>query len=73
MKIINVIGIILILLGIAGFIWGGFSYSSNETVAQAGPIKVNAQKQHNVAVPFWASGVVLGVGIILSVVGIKKR
>ena len=35
------IGIILIVLGVIGLLWGGISWTTQETVADLGPIEVN--------------------------------
>ena len=40
MNAMRIAGIILVVLGIAGFFTGGFNYTKNETKAQLGPLKL---------------------------------
>jgi hypothetical protein len=56
------VGIVLIVAGILGLAYGGFSYTKDTTVVKLGPIEVNAKEKHDVGVP-------MGVGIGAIVVG----
>lgn len=59
------IGIILVLLGIAGFLVEAISWTTSEEVVDAGPIEVEKQEQQSIPVTPVASGVVLVAGIAL--------
>ena len=72
MKALTVIGIILILLGIAGFIFGGFSFTKKNKVADLGPVQVQTEKKETVPVTPIASGVAVVAGIIMVAVGARK-
>ena len=63
----KIAGIVLVVLGLAGFFTGGFSFTKNETKAQLGPIKLQVQEKESVNVPQWLSlgAVVLG-GVLLA-------
>jgi hypothetical protein len=65
-------GIILIVLGLIGVIWGGFSYTTREKAFDAGPIHVTHDKEHNVFLPPLAGAVVLVSGVLLVVAGKKS-
>jgi len=39
---------ISIVLGLFGLVWGGFSYTTSEKVADIGPIHATRDKTHNV-------------------------
>jgi drug/metabolite transporter (DMT)-like permease len=63
------IGIILIVIGLIGIAWGGFSYTTRETVVDIGPIHATREKTHNVPLPPIAGAVALVGGVVLLVAG----
>jgi len=65
------LGIILIALGLFGLAWGGFTYTTRETVVDIGPIHATRDKTHNVALPPIAGAVALIGGIALLAAGRK--
>ncbi|MBW4890679.1 hypothetical protein KXQ82_13165 [Mucilaginibacter sp. HMF5004] len=67
------IGIVLLIIGIAMLIWSGFTYTKKETVIDAGPIQVSADKQHTVVWPNYAGGILIIGGIVLLVTGNKRN
>jgi drug/metabolite transporter (DMT)-like permease len=60
-------GIILTIIGIVMLIWGGFSYTKQEKVIDAGPIQVSADKKETVNWPPYVGAAVLVAGIVLLV------
>ena len=68
-SIISLLGIILIIFGIASFAYMGFTYTSREKVAEIGNIQVTADTQKTISIPPVLSGLSLVVGIVLVVVG----
>lgn len=72
MNAAKITGIVLIVLGLAGFFTGGFSFTHNEKKAEIGPISLSVAERENVNFPQWLSigAVVLG-GVILAL-GFKK-
>ena len=65
------LGIILIVLGLAGLVWGGFTYTTSEKVVDIGPIEVTHEKTHGVPLPPVIGVVVLISGILLLISGKK--
>lgn len=65
-------GIILIVVGIVMLIVTGFSYTTEETIIDAGPIEVNAEKQETINWPPYAGGAALVAGLVM-VVASRKR
>ena len=61
------LGIILIALGLLGLVWGGFTYTTRETVVDIGPIHATREKTHNVPLPPIAGAVALIGGVVLLV------
>ena len=65
------LGMILVVLGLAGLVWGGFSYTTRERVLDLGPIHASREKTHNVPLPPIAGAAALLGGIVLLVTGRK--
>lgn len=66
------LGLILIVLGVVGLAWGGFSYTTREKVLDVGPIHATREKTHSVPLPPIAGAVALVGGIVLLVAGKKE-
>ena len=62
-------GIVLIVLGLAGLLYGGFSWTQRETILDAGPVEIATTKRERVPVPPIVGGVLLAVGVALVVKG----
>ena len=67
----RVLGIVLIVFGLFGLAWGGFSYTTRETVVDIGPIHATRDKSHNVPLPPIAGALALLGGIGLFAIGKK--
>jgi hypothetical protein len=63
------LGIILIVLGLFGLAWGGFTYTTTERVVDIGPIHATRDKTHNVPLPPIAGALALIGGIALLMTG----
>lgn len=66
------LGIVLIVVGLVGLAWGGFSYTTRETVVDIGPIHATRDKTHNIPLPPIAGAVALIGGIVLLVAAGKQ-
>ena len=72
MKPLGIIGIILIIVGIIGFAYGGIGWTTEKKDAQLGPLEIKHQEGHGVSFPPVASGICLVGGIVLVIVGSRK-
>ena len=72
MRAATITGIILIVVGAAGLIWGGFEFPRTEEVAEVGPVEVEAETTEDVTIPGWLAGLVLGGGVVLVIAGARK-
>ena len=66
------LGVVLIALGLIGLIWGGFSYTTRQRVADVGPLHASRDKTHTVPLPPVLGAVSLVGGVALLVAG-KSR
>lgn len=65
------LGAILIVLGLVGLVWGGFTYTTKEKVVDIGPIHATRDKTNNIPLPPIVGALALVGGIALVVVGKK--
>jgi hypothetical protein len=63
------LGIVLIVLGLAGLAWGGFSYTTEKKVVDLGPIHATREENHNVPLPPIAGAIAVVAGVALLVMG----
>jgi hypothetical protein len=62
---IRIIGAILIVLGLLGLAWGGFTYTTRKKVLDIGPIQATREEHHLVPIPPIAGAIALVGGILL--------
>jgi len=65
------LGLILIVLGLIGLAWGGFTYKTSEKVVDIGPIHATREKTHNVPLPPIAGAIAVIGGVVLLLAGKK--
>jgi hypothetical protein len=73
MKPIAIAGALLVIFGIVALAYQGLTYTTRDTVIDLGPIKATADRQHTIALPPVLSGGAVAVGVVLLIVGVKKR
>ena len=72
MNPVKVIAIVLLVGGMLGLVYGGFSYTKDTTVVKLGPLEVSAKERQTVNVPMWAGVGAIVVGGLLLVFGGKR-
>lgn len=72
MNAARIAGIALIVLGLAGFFTGGFSFTKDTTAAKLGPIQLTVQEKESVNIPQWLSLGAVVLGAVVLVIGFKK-
>lgn len=70
--VMKVLGIVLIIAGIAMIIIRGFSVQTEKKVADIGPVEINKKENKWIGWPTYAGGIVAVVGVVLLVGGRKK-
>lgn len=65
----KMLGIVLLVIGLIGLAWGGFSFTTREKVADIGPIHASRDKTHSVPLPPIVGALALVGGVALLVAG----
>ena len=68
MKPIAILGVLLIVAGIAALVLGHFGWNETHNVIDAGPLQVNATEHHTVWIPTVAAivAVLAGLGLVFA-------
>lgn len=72
MNSLKLVAIVLVVGGILGLAYGGFSYTKDTTVVKLGPLEISAQERKTINVPMWAGIGAIVAGGLLLVLGSKK-
>jgi len=72
MDMTRIAGIVLIVAGVLGLIYGGFSYTRDRHDVKLGSLQFSVAEKETVNVPVWAGAGAIAVGVILILVGRKK-
>ena len=72
MKPAGIVGIVLIVLGIAGLAFGGFSFTHKEKVLDLGPIQASADKKESLPIPPVLGALAIVGGVVLVAVGARR-
>jgi len=72
MKTSLVVGLILIVIGIASFAYQGITYTTRENVVDFGPIHMTADTTKTIPLTPVVGAIALVGGIVLVVMGSKK-
>ncbi|MEO5691568.1 MAG: hypothetical protein ABIQ72_00450 [Usitatibacter sp.] len=72
MSSLKIVGIVLIIAGVLGLAYGGFSFTKETHKAEIGPIKLSVAEKEQVNIPQWAGIASIIAGIVVLVVGGKK-
>jgi len=72
MKPAGIVGIVLIIVGIIGFAYGGLGWTTEKKDAQLGPLVITHKEGHGITFPPVVSGICLVGGIVLVAIGSRK-
>jgi hypothetical protein len=73
MNAVKIAAIVLIVLGVLGLAYGGFSCTKQTHKGQLGPIELSVSEKQTVNVPLWAGVGAIVVGGALLIFGGKVR
>lgn len=73
MNAVKLVAIVLIVAGVLGLVYGGFSYTKETHEVKVGPIELSVKDKETVNVPVWAGVGAIAVGVALLVFGGNRR
>lgn len=73
MKPLSLVGILLIVAGVAALVVGRVSYTTKEKVLDIGPIEATAEKTETIRIPDVAGIIAALAGVVLVVAGTRRR
>jgi len=68
----KIAGIVLIILGVAALIYGGFTYSSQKNVANIGSMHISTTEDHTIPVSPILGVIAIAGGAVLIYLGAKQ-
>ena len=71
MSVTKIIGILLIVAGTLGLVYGGFSFTKDKHDVKLGSLQFSVAEKETVNVPVWAGAGAIGIGVILLLLGRK--
>ncbi len=73
MNTLRFLAILLIVGGSLGAAYGGFDYTKETHEANLGPLQLQVKEQERVNIPMWAGLGSVGIGLLLLLVGSRKK
>ena len=73
MKGLLLIGIVLMVLGAVGLIYGGITYTKDKETADLGPLSVSVEDKETLAMHPALGGLILVGGIVVTAIATKKK
>jgi hypothetical protein len=73
MNAMRIVGVLLLVLGLAGLLTGGFSFTKESTQAKLGPLELTVKEKESVNIPQWMSLGAMVIGGVVLVLGFRKR
>lgn len=69
----RITAIVVIVAGILALVYGGFSYTKEDTAAKLGPLELKVEQKKTVNIPMWAGiAAIVGGGLVLVGAGRKR-
>ncbi|MGB7903264.1 MAG: hypothetical protein WCF43_01140 [Steroidobacteraceae bacterium] len=68
----KIAAIVLVVAGVLGLAYGGFSYTKQTHDISVGPIEMSVKEKQTVNVPVWAGIGAIAIGAALLLLGGKK-
>ena len=71
MNAMRVVGVLLLVMGLAGFMTGGFNFTKDTTQAKIGPLELTVKEKETVNIPQWLSLGAMVLGGVVLVLGFR--
>ena len=72
MNAVKIAGILLIVAGVLGLVYGNFSYTKESHEAKIGPTELSVEEKETINVPVWAGVGSIAIGSLLLLFGRRK-
>lgn len=69
----RVLGIILIVAGIAMLLFKGISFTQEKNVVDLGPLEINRKEKKDINFPVYAGIAVIAAGVFFTMAGGRKK
>jgi hypothetical protein len=73
MRTQTVVGVLLVIIGVAILVFGGFSYTTTREAVKVGPVGITTQEKKSFPIPPVAGTVLVAGGIILLIARGRDR
>ncbi len=69
----KIAGVVLVAAGVLALVFGGFSYTKDKRDVKLGPIEFSVKQDERVQVPVWVGVGAIGLGVVLLLVGGRRK
>jgi len=69
----RILGVILIVVGLVGLLFGGVFWTNEKTIVDIGPVEARAKERDGFAISPVVGGVILVAGVVLLLVPARRR
>ena len=73
MKALVLVGIVLVVLGLAGLIYGGITYTKSKDTVDLGIAEITVTDKERLNIHPALGGIVLAAGLVVLVVGLRNK
>jgi uncharacterized membrane protein YidH (DUF202 family) len=73
MKVNALVGLVLIVLGLAALAYQGIDYTTRETVIDIGPVHATAERHRTLPLPPVVGAIAVVGGVVLLVAGMRRN
>jgi hypothetical protein len=71
-RVTLILGVVLLLLGVIGLVYEGFTVTHEKKIVDIGPIQATKKEQQTIPIPPIVSWVAIGGGAILMFAGLRR-
>jgi hypothetical protein len=65
--------VVLVVAGVLALVYGGFSYTREDTAVKVGPLELKVAQKETVNVPVWVGVGAIAAGVLLLAFGGRGR
>jgi hypothetical protein len=69
---LTTLGVVLLVLGALAFVLDSVAFTREDTVIDAGPLQVTAEREERIGIPPWVALALMGAGVVVVGVGMTR-